>query len=264
METVWLAIETLRESIHDDINLNYMKIKVPSGEFDHDVIKALLDLEDLVLLKSFKDEKEAKAFGEKLLKGSAQDYTKIINKSPNLNSVRDRAFLVQIPEEVTKTPRVYLMKKIDYEKLKASFPTLRLATDEEVDGADSFISCLIPLDYELVKSLRLQYFRVISSPDGLPVDDYYGFCQSFEESQKLLGELREYCILLAGESELVLREDVIDLAKKLFGDRAEETVDHLVKTLQDITAGREVDLSETLTVDRGVDDGVEKISVKYA
>ena len=268
METIWLVIETTRESVHDDIHLNYTKITLPSGKFDHHKIEEELAQDQLVLLKSSRDEKEAKAFGEKVLRESAQDYTKIMNKLPDLEPVNNRPFLVWIGEEVTKTPRVYLIKKIDYEKLKASFPTVRLATDEEVDAAESFISCLIPLDYELLKSLQLEYFRVISVPDGLLVERYYEFCQGFEESQKMMGELREYCILLAQGSELVLKEDVIELAKKLFKDRVEETVDQLVEALQDIMAGREVDLSQKLTVSRTIDDdidyGVERVDIKYA
>lgn len=268
METIWLAIETPRHSIHDDINLIYSKIKCSPGDFNQETVRELLSRDDLILLDSFKSEKEAKAFGRNLLNKSARDYTRVINKLPDLKPVSDRPFLVKIGEEVTKTPRVYLMKKVDYEKLQEAFPSVRLATDEEVDSAESFISTLIPLDYELMKSLRLRYFRVISPPDGLPVDHYYEFCESFEESRKLLGEFREYCILLSQESDLIQKEDAIALGKKLFGDKAEKTVDQLVQIFQDLAAGREVDMSGTLTVGHETDDdidyGVEKVKVTYA
>lgn len=267
METVWLIVEKQQESVHDQCMLMRIGIEQTESELDRDEIAARCQLESYTLLEVVRSEDEVESYRKTWRNQSVRDYTKIINKLSNMELVHDRFFLAYLDQEVTVIPRIYQVHKSDYEKLKDAFPSVRLATDEEADLTDPFTSCFIATDYQKIIGLNLSTLRVLDRPDGIKEDRYYDLCCRFDESQELLDELRFHCINLAQETEFTNKQKAIEVAKQLFNEEAEETVDKLISFFRAIELGEVPELPTLPSVQYNVIDeidyGVEQVNIEY-
>lgn len=229
MDPIWLIVQGQVESVHQEPKLLQLCI----ARQHESEIQEKCRLDGYTLLEILESEEQAYAFRRKWQQESLRDYTRIVNRLPDLQPVQDRCFLAYLDEKVTWLPRLYQVNKVDYRRLQQTFPSVRLATDQELESDDIFTSCCLARE----GWPELDTLRALNRPDDLPVDRYQDFCHRFDETQALLDELKYYCASQA-------RDRAVELARQLFKEQVEETVDRIIEFFQVMKEGRLPELFE--------------------
>jgi len=228
---LYLILQTKREHQHAisyyfPLHLTFEKDKYDREEIGH----ALTNFPEAEVLGIFTDKDRAYAHRDTCLYRGLREYTGTINKMTDLDVLDTRPFLVYLDEEITHWPALYRIRKEDYDKLKVVYPSVRLATDEELVDDDPYTTTFIAKDFDEIKAVGLEHITAMRYPEAIPESDQPAVCLHLEKWLSIWTYSKQI-VLHHVKDGTNTRDDIVRTLRELPATITDEKIDEMTDSL---------------------------------